>query len=337
MDLSLLILSVSFPLLCFLVLLLLRSQDTDFLLLFYEYFAGVHPNDALRGKVVWITGASSGIGERLAYELAKCGCKLVLSARRKDELERVKKNCVDISSATDSTFENDQNILVLPMDLLQYETHEQLAKDVIRCFGKINILVNNAGRLQTSLVKKTSLEVDKAVMDLNTTGTISLTKAVLHHMIERREGQIVVISSVLGKFGLPYHASYSTSKHALQGFFETARLELAQYNIGVQIVCPGLVESNLLENAFGEDVNRPYEDAPSYKNVPKTMPFELMSTDRCADLITVSMANNLDEVWIAEHPILLLFYINQYFPILARWISKRKARTIMEAEEKVNE
>lgn len=93
MDLFLVLLSVAFPLLCFVIFLLVRLQDADFTLTFYEYL-GVHPTDALRGKVVWITGASSGIAERLAYELVKCGCKLVLSARRKEELERVKKNCV---------------------------------------------------------------------------------------------------------------------------------------------------------------------------------------------------------------------------------------------------
>ncbi|XP_015770706.1 PREDICTED: dehydrogenase/reductase SDR family member 7-like [Acropora digitifera] len=315
MNHKLLILAVVIPLLCF---LLAKYQDGDFNLMFYEIF-GKDATVALKGKVVWITGASSGIGEYLAYELSKCGCKLVLSARRKEQLERVKEKCAAISSALDPSFQKDQDILVLPLDLLQLDTHENLAKDVIKHFGKIDILVNNTGRLQMSLVKKTSLEVDRAVIDLNTIGTISLTKAVLPHMIECRQGQIVVVSSVLGKFGFPYQASYAASKHALQGYFDTARLELAEHNIGVQIICPGPVESSLSENAFSEDVDVPFKDSPSYDLSKKMMPYERMFTDRCTSLMTVSMANNLEEVWIAEQPTLGFVYINQYFPHLSKW------------------
>ncbi|KAL9982697.1 hypothetical protein ACROYT_G004773 [Oculina patagonica] len=206
------ILAILVPIVCF---LLFKFQDGDFTLLIYEKI-GQDPAVALRGKVVWITGASSGIGEYLAYQLAKYGCKLVLSARRKAELDRVKDKCAAIATGLDSSFNKDQDILVLPLDLQKFGTHEKLAQDVLKHFGKVDILVNNGGRSQVSLVKKAPLKVDRALLDLNLLGTISLTKAVLPHMIERHEGQIVVVSSILGKFGFPLRATYCASKYALQ-------------------------------------------------------------------------------------------------------------------------
>ncbi|XP_068746504.1 dehydrogenase/reductase SDR family member 7-like [Montipora capricornis] len=318
MSRTLLILAFLFPLLCF---LLVRFQDADFLLLLYE-FLGQDPTIAFRGKVIWITGASSGIGEYLAYELAKYGSKLVLSARRKEELERVKEKCIAISSALHPSFKKDQDILVLPLDLSQFNTHEKLTEDVINHFGKVDILVNNAARGSRSLVEKGSLEVDRTIMDINTIGTISLTKQVLPYMIQQQKGKIVVVSSALGKFAVPFGSSYTASKHALQGYFDTARLELAERNIGVQIICPGPVESNIEKVAFTEDINVEFKDTPIYDHVEKLKLEEKMPTERCAKLMVVSMANNLDEVWISEHPVLFFYYLSQYFPNLFKWVMK---------------
>ncbi|KAL9953301.1 hypothetical protein ACROYT_G040697 [Oculina patagonica] len=316
MGRNFLILAVLFPIVCF---LLIKYQDGDFTLLIYEKI-GQDPAFALRGKVVWITGASSGIGEYLAYELAKYGCKLVLSARRKDELERVKDKCASMANELNPSFNKDQDILVLSLDLQKFDIHEKLSQVVLKHFGKVDILVNNAGRGQMrSLVNKTSLEVDRALLDVNLVGTISLTKAVLPHMIDRDEGQIVVVSSVLGKFGSPYSATYCASKHALQGYFDTARLELAEHNIHIQTVLPGPVESNVHRNAFTEDINKTFS---SDIDVP------VMSTERCAQLMAVGMANSLDEVWISENPVLLVTYTNQYFPNFFRWICKKFAMAV---------
>ncbi|XP_020614368.1 dehydrogenase/reductase SDR family member 7-like [Orbicella faveolata] len=307
-----LVAAVFVPLVCF---LLFKFQDGDFILMIYEKI-GQDPAVALRGKVVWITGASSGIGEYLAYELVKYGCKLVLSARRKAELERVKKNCAAIAMTHDSLFKKDQDILVLPLDSLKFDTHEKLTQDVLKHFGKIDILVNNAGRSQRSLVEKTSLQVDRALLDLNVVGPISLTKAVLPHMIEHHEGQIVVVSSVVGKIGIPFRATYSASKHALQGYFDTARLELAEHNIQVQTVLPGPVKSNISRYLFTENISDERKEMPNMLD-------EQMTTERCAKLMAVGMANKLDEVWISENPALLMVYLNQYLPNFSRWISKK--------------
>ncbi|XP_022802167.1 dehydrogenase/reductase SDR family member 7-like [Stylophora pistillata] len=182
---------------------------------------------------------------------------------------------------------------------------------------RLIFLVNNGGRSQRSLVKKTSLEVDKALINLNLIGTISLTKAVLPHMIERLYGQIVIVSSVLGKFGWPYGAAYCASKHALQGYFDSARIELTQHNIQVQTVLPGPVKSNITRHAFTEDVNVQFKETSNYQEIQARK----MPTERCAKLMLVGMANNLDELWISENPMLLMTYANQYFPTVFRWFS----------------
>ncbi|XP_078357859.1 dehydrogenase/reductase SDR family member 7-like isoform X1 [Oculina patagonica] len=317
MGRNFLILAVLVPIVCF---LLFKFQDGDFTLMIYEKI-GQDPAVALRGKVVWITGASSGIGEYFAYQLAKYGCKLVLSARRKDELERVKDKCAAVASELNPSFNKDKDILVLPLDLQKFDTHEKLTQDVLKHFGKVDILVNNAARAQMkALVNKTSLEVDRALLDLNVVGTISLTKAVLPHMIKRHEGQIVVVSSIAGKFGSPYSATYCASKHALQGYFDSARMELVEHNIHVQTVLPGPVQSNLRLQSFTEDINKVWGSTRM-----SDVDLPVMSTERCAQLMAVGMANNLDEVWISENPMLLMTYINQYFPNFFRWICNKFA------------
>ncbi|XP_041354632.1 dehydrogenase/reductase SDR family member 7-like [Gigantopelta aegis] len=255
----------------------------------------------LRGTVVWITGASSGIGEFLAYNLASAGCRLVLSARRESELERVKKRCL-LSGPV-----KEEDILVLPLDLLKCDSHTEAADEVLKYFGQIDILVNNAGRSQRGVWEKISIEVDRDMMELNVIGTLSITKAVLPHMIENKRGHIVVISSVAGKLGIPNSCSYSGSKFALHGYFESLRIEAFQHNIKVTMICPGPVFSNVLTAAFTEKPGQAFGVAmnPNEKR---------MATDRCAYLTTVAMANSLDEVWISLQPVLLSFYVIQYFP-----------------------
>ncbi|KAK0059856.1 dehydrogenase/reductase SDR family member 7, partial [Biomphalaria pfeifferi] len=169
------------------------------------------PIESLSGKVVWITGASSGIGEHIAYQLASVGCKLVLSARRKEELERVKQTCLMTNRGTIS----DDDILVLPLDIVKFESHKSAVKHVLDHFKKIDILINNAGRFQQAWWTDIDLDVDRHIFELNVLGPVSLTQAVLPHMIERKAGQIAVMSSLAGKAAAPGSRSYCGSKHAL--------------------------------------------------------------------------------------------------------------------------
>ncbi|KAL4656329.1 dehydrogenase/reductase SDR family member 7-like [Arapaima gigas] len=303
MDLVTSMLCVSPALYLLVQLLRFVCADADLTLLWAAVF-GRKPEKVLRGQVVWITGASSGIGEELAYQLASLGARLILSARRQAELERVKCACLERSSL------EEEDILVLPLDLLERESHEVKTRTAVQYFGKIDILINNGGRSQRSLFFDTDLEVYQSLMELNFLGTVSLTKHVLPHMVERRIGTIVAVSSVLGLAGAPLATGYSASKHALQGFFNSLRTELTDYpGITISTVCPGPVQSQIVQNAFTERLGQSIANAgdQQYK----------MSTSRCVRLILVGIANDIKEMWIGNQPFLLFFYVWQYTPTWA--------------------
>ncbi|XP_039897234.1 LOW QUALITY PROTEIN: dehydrogenase/reductase SDR family member 7 [Simochromis diagramma] len=288
-------------LLCFLF------ADADFTLL-WASLAGHKPERKLKGLVVWITGASSGIGEELAYQLAKCGSRLILSARREDELHRVKRHCLETSDL------KDDDVLVLPLDLLERTSHEERTKTVIRYFGHIDILINNGGRSQRSLFLGNSVDVCQALMELNFLGTVSLTKQVLPHMTQRGRGSIVTVSSLVGLAGAPLATGYCATKHALQGFFNALRPELTDYpKILISMVCPGPVQSQIISNVFTEELNKPVASVGSQEHK--------MPTSRCVHLMLVGIANGVKEMWIAQQPFLVFYYAWQYAPTFAWFIT----------------
>uniref|UniRef100_A0A3Q3WLT5 Uncharacterized protein n=1 Tax=Mola mola TaxID=94237 RepID=A0A3Q3WLT5_MOLML len=287
-------------------------MDADFTLM-WASMLGNKPENKLKGLVVWVTGASSGIGEELAYQLARCGSRLILSARREDELNRVKRHCLECSNL------QDENILVLPLDLLERSSHEEKTKAVIEYFGCIDILINNCGRSQRSLYIETSIDVYQALMELNFLGTVSITKQVLPHMTRQGTGSIVTVSSVAGIAGAPLATGYSASKHALQGFFNSLRCELTDFpNILISMVCPGPVKSQVVHNAFTEEVNKP---VTTPGNQDHKMP-----TSRCVHLMLVGIANGVKEMWIAQQPFLLYYYLWQYIRTFAWFITNILAR-----------
>lgn len=286
--------------------------DADFTLL-WASLVGNRPEAKLKGLVVWVTGASSGIGEELAYQLARCGSRLILSARREDELNRVKRHCLE------NTNLEDEDILVLPLDLLARESHEEKTKTVIQYFGHIDILINNGGRSQRSLCLEASVDVYQALMELNFLGTVSITKQVLPHMTQRGTGSIVTVSSVAGLAGVPLATGYSASKHALQGFFNSLRTELTDYpKILISTVCPGPVQSQIVNNAFTEELNKP---VATVGNQEYKMP-----TSRCVRLMLVGIANGVKEMWIIQQPFLLFCYAWQYTPTIAWSITNMLGR-----------
>jgi dehydrogenase/reductase SDR family member 7B len=202
-------------------------------------------------KVVWVTGASSGIGEALAIELAKAGAKLVLSARRRDELERVAKQC----GAAD--------VLILSLDLAKSDDFDSLTAEVLKRFGQIDVVVHNGGISQRSWVKDTAMSVHRRLMEVNFFGTVALTRSVLPSMLLQKSGHFVVISSVMGKIGTPMRSSYAAAKHALHGFFDCLRAEVASEGLHVSIICPGFIATDVSKNALGADgspTNASYEE-----------------------------------------------------------------------------
>ncbi|HET6993293.1 MAG TPA: SDR family oxidoreductase [Bacteroidia bacterium] len=253
-----------------------------------------------KDKVVWITGASSGIGEALAKAFAKEGAKLILSARRKDELERVQKEC-NLSN---------ENSLILPLDLSDTSGINELTKIVLDKFSRIDVLVNNGGISQRSLAKETPLEIDRKIMEVNFFGQIALTKSVLPVFLKQKSGHIVVISSISGKFGFWFRSAYSSSKHALQGFFESLRLETEADGIKILIAVPGKIQSNISLHALKSDGSK--------HNVMDKSQEEGMPAAECAEIILNAMKNNKEEILIGGREIKAV-WLKRHFP---KWFGR---------------
>jgi dehydrogenase/reductase SDR family protein 7B len=255
------------------------------------------------GSTVWITGASSGIGEALAYELSGRGARLILSARRADELERVAKGCADAE--------------VLPVDM---GDREDVRIKTTKVADRVDIAILAAGISQRSLARETSPDVDRRLMEVNYLGVVELTKALLPSMLARGHGQLVPISSVAGKLGTPLRSGYSASKHALHGFFESLRAELrADENgkgIDVTIVCPGFIRTQISMNALRGDgqQNRQMDHAVTRG----------MRADECARQIANAIAKRKEEVFVGGLETWAV-WIHDLFPrIFSRLIARAK-------------
>jgi len=206
-------------------------------------------------QIVWITGASSGIGEALAIAWSREGARVILSARNVAELERVRKLCA-----------NPEKHVVKPLDLTDTAAIQRTAEEVLKEFDHVDIVVHSGGVSQRSLAAETALETDRQIMELNYFGTIALTKALLPSMLARGSGHIVPISSVIGYVGVPLRSAYAASKHALHGFFNALRSETQKRGIKVTIVCPGYIRTNVSENALRGDGTRHGKLDDTHKN-----------------------------------------------------------------------
>ena len=259
-------------------------------------------------KIVWITGASSGIGEATAYRFAKEGAILLLTALEDDLLEQVAKRCKELGAP---------EAKALPFDISQLDQLDGLAEKAWTCFGRIDIFYNNAGISQRGTVVETEMHVFRKVMDIDFYAPVLLTKNVLPRMIGQGGGQLVVTTSIAGCFGFPMRCAYSSAKHALYGFFETIQAENYKDNIRVTIVCPGRVQTNISLHALEKDGRQHGKmDAGQAGGV---------TPQQAADKIVRAVYRKRREVLVGKKE-LLMAYIKRFFPgLCARLARKVKA------------
>lgn len=261
---------------------------------------------AINNKVVWITGASSGIGEALAYELSQKNCKLILSARNVENLERVKRKC------------SSGEVALLPFDLSDFSGAKNTVEKAIALFGKIDILINNGGVSQRSLIVDTDFEVDKKLIEVDYLGTVAISKSLLPHFISNRKGHFVTITSLMGKFGSPYRSGYCGAKHALHGFFDVLRMEHQKDNIDVTIICPGFIQTNVALNALTGDGSKQNSNDQATLN---GMPVAIF-----AKKLVKAVESNTFECYIEGKEVLGI-YIKRFCPkLLHRLVLKSEVR-----------
>ncbi|CAG7837129.1 unnamed protein product [Allacma fusca] len=294
------------------IIIFLLWTDCDFVTLLAEKF-GKNPATVYKRKVVWLTGASSGIGEALAKQLAKYGAKIVLSARREDELDRVKRECLELNSGL-----TEQDILVLPLDMVNLASHDQALETILNNFGKVDVLINNAGRYQKGDWHETDVAVDKDLFELNVFSVVNMSRLVVNHFLQTGGGQVAVMSSVAAKIPNPLSGSYSASKHALHGYFSTLRTETYDKNIHATVICPGPVQTRFFTEAFADKPGLTVESRPLMGEVSENR----MTPERCAYLALVAMANRINEPWLSKLPLIPLVYANVYFAVIADFIAK---------------
>ena len=250
-----------------------------------------------KDKLCWVTGASSGIGEALVYELAKQGAKLIISARNVAELNRVKTHCLGLTSFCE----------VVSFDLSNPNEVEKIAKETITEFGSIFLLINNGGISQRALAHETPLDIDRKIMEIDFFSYVILTKAVIPGMILQKEGFIAATSSISGKFGFPYRSAYAAAKHAIQGYFETLRIELQPFGISVTIAYPGRINTNISFSAVKSDGNPHGQMDPGQANgIP---------AEKCAIQYIKAIEKQKPEILIGSKE-LLMVHIKRLCPWL---------------------
>ncbi len=248
----------------------------------------------LSGKRIWITGASSGIGEALAHELVQRGALVLASARRKDRLEQLKADA-----------RGPGRLEILPLDVSKTDEASRYVDAAEERIGAIDVMVHNAGISQRSLVSETALDVDRRIMEVNYFGVVALTKALLPRLVERRRGHFVVVSSVTGYVGTPERSAYAASKHALHGFFESLRAEQHDRGLRVTMVCPGFVDTDITTTALNGD--------GSIHGVREATNKNGISPDACARAIANGMQREAREVYVGGKEVAGI-YLRRFAP-----------------------
>lgn len=257
------------------------------------------------GKIVWVTGASSGIGEQLVYGLSKEGAHVIISARREAELERVQKGCNSPGAVDIVVFDQSEETSV-----------KAAASKVFALHARVDILFNNGGISQRGEAMQTTTELERKIFDINYFGNILLSKLVMEKMLEQHSGHLVITSSLLGKWGFHLRSSYAATKHALHGYYDSMRMEVEKKGIAITLILPGFIKTEISRNAVNEKGEATGEmDANQDGGI---------SAEECARRILAGVAAHKKEFGVGGKEILGLKMRN-FFPGIFDTILRRKS------------
>lgn len=261
-----------------------------------------------KGKVVWITGASSGIGEAFARAFVSLGAKVILTARRRDRLDALAKEL------------GPENAKSLPIDLEKYQEAKDWVAHANQCFGRIDVLVNNAGFSQRSIAESTPFELEKKMIDVDLLSPIALTKALLPQLIAQKNGRIIVTSSLMAYLELPGNSTYACVKHGLNGYFYSLGYELKRHGILVQVLEPGFVKTEISMSAMTAS-GQPHS--------------KMDETHAKAMLPERFVARAMPRILAGKEEILIggaerfAVWVKRFFPSLYRYLIKRLAHKVL--------
>jgi len=259
---------------------------------------------AFRNRLIWITGASSGIGEALAYEFAEQGAKLILSARREDVLEQVKQRCA-----------NSEKHVIVAFDMTKIDQIANVVAMVEQQHGAVDMLINNAGVSQRSLIKDTDLAVDRALMELDYFAPVALTKAILPYMLARKRGRLVAVSSIAGLVATPMRSTYAAAKHAIAAFYNSLRAEVYDNGVYVSVIYPGFVKTNITFSALTGD--------GSPQNKMDDAQDAAMSPQEFAKQAVKALAIGEEHIIIGGLKEKLAVYVDRASPAAVRWLMRK--------------
>lgn len=254
---------------------------------------------------VWITGASSGIGEECAYRYAEEGARLVLTSSSVNRLEPVAARCRELGAT---------EVNILPYDLTYLDGIDTLTDKAWDAMKGIDIVMLNAGISQRTNVEDTSMEMVRKIMEINYFAPVAIAKCLLPKMVGRGYGKIAVTTSIAGRFGFPLRCGYSSSKFALYGFFETLQAEYYEKGIRVTLVCPGRVQTNISRYALDKG-GKPH-------GVMDPGQAGGMTAEAAARVITRAIAKEKKEVLVGRKE-LLMVYIKRFFPGLCATLARK--------------
>lgn len=290
--------------------------------LLYRILVRLRSGVALRDAVVVITGASSGLGKECARVFHAAGARLVLCGRDGARLQQVVQELTASSAGSQRQMHTPCTVV---FDLADRDTVDRAAEEILKCYGQVDVLINNAGISYRGNILDTDISVQRDVMETNYFGPIALTQALLPSMVRRRSGHIVVISSVQGKIAIPYRSAYAASKHATQAYFDCLRAEIERYGIQVTVVSPGYIRTNLSVNAVTGDGSK-------YGVLDKTTAAGRDPLDVARAVLRAVRQRSKDVVLAGPMPSLAI-YIRTLWPALFFKIMSSRARKEQKAKD----